>query len=137
MPAHLFLAHFPLALLVVGAAADAVGVAVGSMPVRRWAGVLLMLGAAAALLAFLTGSGALSDLLGRVPPGHPRIEAHTQWGGAGIWLLVGTGMLRAVWREHLSGPRGWVCLAAALVSALLVVAVSLSGTAISHGSYGS
>lgn len=133
MPAHLFVVHFPVALLIVGAAADLAGAALKDAGLRRFAGVLLMLGAAGAVLAFFTGGGALSMAALRVPPGDPRIEAHTQWGGAGVWLLAVAGVLRGLWHRRLDGWQGWAALALALVSAALVVAIAVTGTAISHG----
>lgn len=135
MSAHLFIVHFPVALLLSGAAADAIGVAAGRPSLRRHAGALLVLGALAALLAFLTGQGAMSSALLRGTPdaaAMQRLEVHSQWGAVGVWLLAGAGVLRALWRERLQGVRGWVCLAAALGSAALVTAISLSGTAIAH-----
>jgi uncharacterized membrane protein len=133
MARHLFLAHFPIALLVLGAAADLYGAALSSAPARRWAGTLLMAGAVGALLAFLTGQGALPDALTRTPPPYARVEAHTQWGGAGVWLLVGAGALRLAWRRRLSGLHGWALLVAAVGSAALVIAIAATGTAIAHG----
>lgn len=133
MPPHLFVVHFPVALLLAGAAADVGGAALHSQRVRAFAGVLLVLGGASALLAFLTGGGALSAALARVPPGDPRLEAHQQWGAAGVWLLAGAAGLRLAWARTLHGARGWVALAAALGSAALVTAITLSGTAIRHG----
>lgn len=133
MPAHLLIVHFPIALVVVGAMVDAVGTLAGRREVRRWGGTLLMLGAAAALLAFWTGQGAL-DRLGGGASLHasPTLEAHTQWGGAGVWPLAAAGMLRAAWRSRLDGPYGWANLAVAVLAAALVVAITLSGTAIRH-----
>ena len=133
MPIHLFLVHFPVALIVVGAAADLAGALTGKAEARRWAGVLLVLGSVAAALAFFTGGGALSYALARVSPVDPRLEAHTQWGGAGVWPLVAGGALRLAWRRRLNGVHGWVLLAAALLCAALVVAISVSGTRVSHG----
>lgn len=134
MPAHLFLIHFPVALVVVGAMLDVIGALGGRPDARRWGGAFLIMGAAAALLAFWTGQAALDHLAGGAPLlGSPVVEAHTQWGGAGVWPLAGAGMLRAAWRSRLDGLHGWVNLAAAVVAALLVVAITLSGTAIRHG----
>lgn len=133
MPAHLFIAHFPVALVVCGAAADLGGAVLRSERARAFAGVLLMLGGASAFLAFLTGGGALSAALSRVSPVDPRLEAHQQWGAAGVWLLLGAAALRAAWRRRLDGARGWIALAAALATAAVVTGIALSGGAISHG----
>jgi uncharacterized membrane protein len=132
MAIHLFLVHFPVALLVTGAAADLAGAALRSEPVRRWAGMLLIGGALAAALAFFTGQGAAATL-GRAPETYLRLESHTQWAGPGIWLLIIAGGLRAVWRKRLTGATGWATLALALLSAVLVAAIAQSGTAIAHG----
>lgn len=133
MSTHLFLAHFPVALILVGAAADLAGALAGRRPVREFAGVLLVLGGLSALLAFFTGGGALADAMVRVPPGDPRLEAHPQWGAVGTWLLVGGAGLRAAWRRSPGGARGWILLAAALASAAVVTAIALTGHAIAHG----
>lgn len=133
MPLHLFLAHFPVALILAGAAGDLGGAVLRSERTRRFAGVLLIAGGASAFLAFLTGGGALSAALARVTPGDPRLEAHQQWGAAGVWLLLGAAGLRLAWRRHLDGARGWMALAAAVASAAVVTGIALSGAAVSHG----
>jgi uncharacterized membrane protein len=133
MPAHLFLAHFPVALVVAGAAADLGGALARNGRTRAFAGVLLMAGGASAFLAFFTGGGALSAALSRILPGDPRLDAHQQWGAAGVWLLVGAAGLRAAWRRRLDGIRGWIALAAALASAAVVTGIALSGAALAHG----
>jgi uncharacterized membrane protein len=133
MPLHLFLAHFPVALLLAGAAADVGGAVLRSERTRSFAGVLLIAGGASAFLAFLTGGGALSAVLARVDPGDPRLEVHQQWGAAGVWLLLGAAGLRLAWRRRLDGIRGWIALAAALASAAVVTGIALSGAAVSHG----
>jgi uncharacterized membrane protein len=134
-PLHLWIAHFPVALLLVGAAADLAGAALGRRALRRWAGGLLVLGGAAALLAFLTGQGALDAALPRlgvVGPGADRVELHARWGGAGVWVLAGASALRAAWHDRLDGPRGWLLVAATLLAALLALGITASGTGISH-----
>jgi uncharacterized membrane protein len=133
MNAHLFIAHFPIALLVVGAGADLIGAAAGNPDLRRMAGTLLILGTLGALLSFMTGEGALLSALERIRPGDTALEVHTQWGAVGVWGLMIAGGLRVLWRNRLEGARGWIALAVALASAALVVMIGLSGTAIAHG----
>ena len=133
MAAHLLVVHFPIALLVLGAAADLVGWMTGRDSVRRIAGTLLILGAATAFLAFLTGQGAMDRVLARVHPGDPRLETHAQWRAAGSWLLLAAGTLRALWRDRLAPPHGIALLAAAVLSAAVVMAIGITGTEISHG----
>lgn len=133
MQAHLVIVHFPIALIVAAAAADLAGVALGDAALRRGAGRLLVAGALGALLAFFTGSGALSAFLAHTP-GNPAVEAHAQWGGAGVWGVAGAGLLRLLWRGRFTGPFGWGNLALAVAASALVLAITLSGTAIRHAS---
>lgn len=125
--------HFPIALLSVGAVLDVMGAVSRNEQLRRGAGVLLILGAASALAAFFTGQGAIPQALPRLVPEDPRLEAHTQWAAGGLWITVVAGVLRILWRNRLSGPYGWATLLAGALSALLILFVGLSGSAISHG----
>lgn len=131
MTAHHWIVHFPVALLLAGATADLAGALVRDPAPRRWATPLLVLGAAAALLAFLTGQGALLMMPGGEAAG-PALEAHTQWGGSGIWPIAAAGGLRLAWRRRLEGPHGWALLGVALVSALVAVLISSSGMGLAH-----
>jgi uncharacterized membrane protein len=131
--AHLYLAHFPFVLVLLGAGADLAGTLAGNERVRGFAGALLILGGLFALLAFFTGGGALAEAAGRFPPGDPRLEAHPQWGAVGTWALVGGAGLRAAWRRSLHGARGWVLLAVALASAAVVTGIAVTGMRIAHG----
>jgi uncharacterized membrane protein len=132
MTAHHWIIHFPVALLLAGAAADAIGAAASAPQLRRWATPLLVAGAAAAVLAFATGQGALLLAQGR-NPADDAVDLHARWGGAGAWPLAAAGALRLAWRDRLRGAYGAALLAAAVLSALLVVLVSRSGMAIMHG----
>jgi uncharacterized membrane protein len=123
----------PFTLILAGTLIDVVGVARQDEVQRRWGGVLLMLGAALALTAFFTGQGAVPVAFARPQPNFAAIEAHTQWGGAGVWLIAIGGGLRAAWRHRLYGTYGWINLGLAVVSSLLIVAITYSGLAIAHG----
>ena len=132
MPVHLFVVHFPIALVVSAAVTELAGLALARPGVRRAAGLLLVAGAVAAFLSFFTGGGALTALQAAGMQS-PAAEAHSQWGGAGVWGVCGAGVLRLLWRERLDGPYGWANLAVALAAAALVVAITASGLAIRHG----
>lgn len=132
IPAHLFIAHFPVALLLTGAAADLAGAVVNDGRIRGFASALLIMGGAFALLAFLTGGGALPAALARNPAGSPSLEAHQQLGAVGAWLLAGAAALRAAWARKLDGARGWIALGAAFGSAALVTVLAVTGATISH-----
>ena len=131
MPVHLFIVHFPVALVLAAAGTELAGVALGSAALRRGAGHLLIAGALAAFLSFFTGSGALSALLSTTPL-NPAADAHAQWGGAGVWGVCGAGVLRLLWRRRLDGVYGWANLAVVLAASALVTAITLSGMAIRH-----
>jgi uncharacterized membrane protein len=133
VPAHLFVAHTPLVLVVLGAVVDLVGAATGQDAWRRWATPLLIIGAAAAVVAFATGQGAAAHAFARPSPQFARIDVHAQLGGAAVWVLVIMGGLRAIWRNRLHGLHGWINLAASALAAALVIAITYSGLAIAHG----
>lgn len=133
VPAHAFLAHFPVALVVTGAAGDALGAILGRQGLRRAAGALLVLGAAAAVLTFFTGDVASFATPRHLGTDHPLAEAHTQWAVSGLWPIAGGGALRLAWRERLDGWHGGLLLAIALASAALVIAIALSGAALAYG----
>jgi uncharacterized membrane protein len=133
VPVHLYVAHAPYTLILLGAGLDLFGVVTGREPHRQWAGVLLMLGALGAFVAFFTGQAAVPYALARGQAVYPLVEVHSQWGGAGVWVLVVCGGLRAAWRHRVQGPYGWANLGTALISAALIVAITRSGFAIAHG----
>jgi uncharacterized membrane protein len=133
MPIHLFVSHFPVALVIAGALVDLVGTAAGDSSMRRGAGHLLIAGALAAFASFFTGGAALSAYLMQNPAPTAAVESHTQWGGAGVWLVCGAGAVRLLWARRLDGPYGWASLGVAVGAATVVVAITLSGTAIRHG----
>lgn len=133
MTAHIFLAHFPVALILIGALADLIAVTVRRPELRGFASSLLILGGACVLLSFLTGQSALDGIAARQPSGSMAIEAHQQWGAVGSWVVAASSGLRAMWRKQLDGPRGWALLVAAQVAALIVIGIATSGAAISHG----
>ena len=132
VPAHVFLAHFPVALVLTGAAGDALGAILPRQGLRSAAGALLVLGAAAAVLTFFTGDAAGFALSRHPGTDHPLIETHTQWAVAGLWAIAGGGALRLAWRERLGGWHGWLLLAIAILSGALVIGIALSGAALAH-----
>jgi uncharacterized membrane protein len=132
LAAHLYIAHAPYVLIVVGLLADLAGVATANQGLRRWAGSLLIAGGIIAFFAFFTGSGATGQALTRAAARHTQIEVHAQWGSIGAWLLLAAAVLRARWRRRLTGTTGWLALGAAALSAALVIGITLSGLAIAH-----
>jgi uncharacterized membrane protein len=133
VPVHLFVAHVPYTLILAGAGLDLFGMVTRDARHRRLGGALLIAGSLAALAAFFTGQAALGYAFARPGADHMRIEAHTLWCGAAVWLIAVGGGLRAAWRNRLDGAHGWINLAAAMASALLIIGITHSGLRIAHG----
>jgi uncharacterized membrane protein len=79
-PLHPAVVHFPIALLLLGAA-----VAVLAVFVRRWhfplfAAVLLSLGAIGAVAATVTGEEEEEKVEHAIPSAEPLLEEHAEWG---------------------------------------------------------
>jgi uncharacterized membrane protein len=129
---HLFIIHFPIALILLGALVDLGGLALDDRALRIRAGQLIMLGSAMAFLAFVTGEGAKLAVLSVPTISLTALESHQQWGSVGTWGLVGAALLRTMWRNRLTGLHSWLNLGVAAAAALLVVFITLSGTAIRH-----
>jgi uncharacterized membrane protein len=130
---HLFIIHFPIAFIVLGAFLDLTGVALDDRALRIRGGQLLLLGAAASFLAFATGEGAKLMVLSVATISLPALENHQQWGSVGTWGLVGAALLRTLWRNRLAGLHGWLNLAIISAAAVLVIFMTISGTMIRHG----
>jgi uncharacterized membrane protein len=133
MTAHLFIVHFPVSLIFIGALLDIIGHGIAERDVRRWAGRLFMMGAAAAFLAFATGENAKLVAIGAPSVDLMQLQAHQQWGSVGAWGLAIAGALRALWRERLDGLFGWLNLAIVIAGSGIVLGITLTGTLIRHG----
>lgn len=134
MTPHLFIIHFPVSLVLVAAVLEAAGAGLRDRVLRDWAWRMLLAGALAAFLAFVTGEGAMLAALSTPGIDLVRMEAHSQWGSVGTWGLLGAALLRSLWRHRLEGAFGIVNLALPWAASALVVAITLSGTAVRHGS---
>lgn len=133
MTAHLFITHFPVTLLLLGALADLGGLALADRALRMRAGQLIIIGGIAAFLAFVTGEGAKIAVISTAQVDIVRIASHEQWGSVGTWALIGVALLRTLWRGQLDGPRGWANAAVAVLAAALVIAITVTGSFIRHG----
>jgi uncharacterized membrane protein len=133
MTAHIFIIHFPVALIVMGAVVEVLGVSLAAPRLRHMAWILILTGAVASFLAFVTGEGARIAALGPGTLDFERLEHHEQWASVGTWGLIGGALLRTLWRDRTSGWAGMVNLIVALLLAALVVMITLSGTMVRHG----
>lgn len=132
MAAHLFIVHFPISLILIGALADLAGVGLADRALRHRAGQLIIMGGIAAFLAFVTGEGAKIAGLSSPEVDVAGIVVHEQWGSVGTWALLGTALARGMWRTRFEGPMGWVNLAIGIVAAALTVGITITGTMVRH-----
>jgi uncharacterized membrane protein len=132
MNAHLFVIHFPISLVFIAATLDLAGVALDDRSLRDWCWRFLLAGAFAVFLAFVTGEGAKLDALSSGEIDFLQLELHQQWGSVGTWAVVGAALLRTLWRNRLSGSFGWLNLSIVLLTAGLLVAITVSGTLVRH-----
>lgn len=132
MNAHLIVIHFPISLVFVAATLDLLGVALENRSLRDWCWRFLLAGAFAVLLAFVTGEGAKLDALSSGEIDFQQLEVHQQWGSVGIWAVIGAALLRTLWRNRTTGAHGWLNLAVILLTAALLVAITVSGTMVRH-----
>ena len=106
-PLHPAIVHFPIVLLLLGAA-----VAVLAVFVRRWhmplfAAILLSLGAIGAVAASATGEQEEEKVEHSIPAAEPLLEEHEDWGdlarNAGIVAAVLAVIAAAVARKPVGG----------------------------------
>ena len=133
MAAHLFIVHFPVALLLFGALTDLGATAMGNNALRMRGGQLIIAGGIAAFLAFVTGEGAKIVALNTTEVDLAALATHEQWGSVATWALLGVAIVRAMWRNRFEGPIAWLHLGLAVAAAALVTFITLSGTAVRHG----
>ena len=132
MNAHLFIVHFPVSLVVVATLLDLIGVGMNDRALREWGGRFLLATAVAVFLAFATADGAVLAALSSGAVDAARIERHQEWGSVGVWVIIGFALLRTLWRDRLSGLFGWINLALLLGATGLLIAITVSGTAVRH-----
>lgn len=133
MAPHLFIIHFPVALIVAGAFLELVGVALSDSSYRVWGSRFIIAGGVAAFLGFLSGEGAKLNALSSSEIGAAALESHQQWGSVGAWALLVIAILRSMWRNRFDGAMAWVNGGLALVAVALVIGITISGTMVRHG----
>lgn len=133
MAPHLFIVHFPVALILVGVLADLAGTALADRALRMRAGQLIIIGGVAAFLGFVTGEGAKILAISTTQVDVARIATHEQWGSVGAWALLGVALSRTMWRGRLEGGIGWVNVLIGVAGAAIVIGITLSGSLVRHG----
>ncbi len=133
MSLHLFIIHFPIALLLLAVLVDLAGLALRDRSLHEWAWGLLLLGAVMAFIALGTGDGARMNAAGSGTLDAERLSVHEMWGGAGIWVIAGAALLRTLWRRREGAAFGFLNLALLACAAAVVVGITVSGTLVRHG----
>lgn len=96
---HPLVVHFPIALVIAAALADALALITGRRPFRVAAAALYVAAATGALAAYLTGNAA-EETVEVAGAAVGALNAHADWAGYTVWLLGAYGLLRlgvAVW----------------------------------------
>jgi len=125
-PLHPAVVHFPIALLLVGAA-----FAVAAVFFRRWhfplfAAILLSLGSLGAVVASATGEGEEEKVEHSMPSAEPALEEHAGWGetarNAGILAtLLAVAAVFFVSRPAIGRPLSLVTALVAIGAAYAVM----------------
>jgi uncharacterized membrane protein len=91
-PLHPAIVHFPIALLLLGAAVAVLAIFVRCWHLPLFAAVLLSLGALGAVVATVTGEEEEEKVEHAIPAAEPLLEEHADWGerarNAGIVAAV-------------------------------------------------
>lgn len=129
-PLHPAIVHFPVACWSLATCADIASLWLGQ-PAWWLAGVLLVIGTAAALIAAITG---MLELV-RVPDGAALRAVHRHAGAAMTsWLLYGTSLLLRMEGMSLAAPGRAALLASVLGFTSLALTGWLGGTLVyRHG----
>ena len=128
MDLHPLIAHFPIALLLVGVACDAIGIAMRRDFFFRTGYLLFSLGALSAIPVALTGeqAGELAQHIDRIAAD---LDDHDAFGTAATLLAVGLALIRTHFtlKKRFTGSIRYIYLAFALVAAGLIAAAGYTG----------
>lgn len=128
MDLHPLIAHFPIALLLVGVACDAIGIAMRRAFFLHTGYLLFSLGALSAIPVALTGeqAGELAQHIDRIAAD---LDEHDTFGTAATLLAVALALVRTQFtlKKRFIGMIRYVYLAFALVTAGLIAAAGYTG----------
>ncbi len=128
MNLHPFIVHFPVALLIVGALCDAVGILCSRDQILKSGYLLLVLGTVGAIAAALTGEAA-GETAQRIPGIQADLEQHETLTTAAAWLSVALVLARThlTFKKRFTGILRLVYLLFALCTASLIAAGGYTG----------
>ena len=128
MDPHPLIAHFPIALLLVGVACDAIGIAMRRAFFLNTGYLLFSLGALSAIPVALTGeqAGELAQHIDRIAAD---LDEHDRFGTGATLLAVGLALVRTHFtlKKRFIGMIRYVYLAFTLVTAGLIAAAGYTG----------
>ena len=120
MDLHSLIVHFPIALIIAGTGFDVVGIVARADSALRTGYILLVVGAASAVAAALTGEDA-AELTSRIPGITEDLTWHENLGTATAWVAVLLLLLRTrvlLKRRFVGATRGVYLLVAVGLAAL-------------------
>jgi uncharacterized membrane protein len=116
--------HFPIALLLVGFLSELIGLFIKKPFFRQASFYLLLLAAAGAITAYLTGDAAGEGL--EEGSLKKAMDLHEQAATITLWLTVGAAVVRIA-SELLKKKTGWLKVVAFLLFAASVAGVGRTG----------
>jgi uncharacterized membrane protein len=118
---HPMIIHFPIALLIVGFLFEVVGVAANKEFYSKAAFILLLLGGAGAVAAYITGNLA-GDGLSEMGPLKQALEEHEDAAVVTLWIIGGIVAARIlmVATKRFTGSLRWLAVAFFLVGVLAI-----------------
>ena len=128
MNLHPFIVHFPLALLIVSALSDAVGILIHREQALKAGYILLLLGSIGAIGGALTGETA-AETAAAIPGIGQDLDEHEDLGTAVVWVAIALTLSRThlVYRKRFSGATRVIYLLFAFGVAGLVAASGYTG----------
>jgi len=121
---HAMIVHFPIALLLVGFLFETIGLFSKKTFFQQAGFYLLILAAAGAITAYLTGNAAGEGMEGGSMG--KAIEAHEQAATITLWLTVATALLRSAY-EILKNKMLWLKIISFVLFTSAVAGVSYTG----------
>ncbi|MDA0747070.1 MAG: DUF2231 domain-containing protein [bacterium] len=128
MNIHPLIVHFPIALLILGAICDAIGILMRRDFFLKTGHLLLAMGATAAIAAAITGENA-AEVAEKIPGITEDLERHETLSTAVAWLSVALTLTRShfVFKKRFTGTTRILYLVIAIAIAALTAASGYTG----------